>query len=49
MIFPSVASAPVGFRTRFKNSRELKQRLKHAGDQAAAAILKELVKALGGR
>ena len=40
---------PVGFRTRFKNSRELKQRLKQAGDQAAAAIMKELVKALGGR
>ena len=40
---------PVGFRTRFKNSRELKQRLKQAGDQAAAAIMKELVKSLGGR
>ena len=40
---------PVGFRTRFRNSRELKQRLTQAGDQAAAAIMKELVKTLGGR
>ena len=38
-----------GFRTRFRNSRELKARLKQAGDEAAAQILKELVKALGGR
>ena len=37
MIFPSVFVGPVGFRTRFKNSRALKQRLKQAGDEAAAA------------
>ena len=46
---PERGVGPVGYRTRFRNSRELKARLKHAGDEAAAAILKELVKSLGGR
>ena len=46
---PERGVGPVGYRTRFRNSRELKARLKQAGDEAAAAILKELVKSLGGR
>ena len=46
---PERGVGDVGFRTRFRNSRQLKHRLAQAGKEAMAAVEKELLKALGAK